>query len=241
MSSLEININQLNCRVECSLFKYWTMLDEINNFSSHFESGKIYALVGKGWNGGWALSYFLTGRSEENERCYDSVYVNGEKANSLLFRKIACYIGEGVSEHPFQSIKRYRNKFTRKLFGIKTVAEQIQQGILFSNNRYSYEDVAAMFELTGVYEHDERNGRIHRPLAYQGNEIWRASMAIGFAYGKKVYAAPLMMPNKDWLNYIIGDYNRRYIELLRSHNSIIIIPVHNDQQVKNWADEIIYL
>ncbi|MGO4501192.1 hypothetical protein AB4114_35740 [Paenibacillus sp. 2RAB27] len=239
-SLLQIKIENLTCQVSCSLFNYWRMLDSISSLSATFEGGKIYGIVGNLGAGGWGLSYILAGKELVEDAYQNSIQVNGHKASADLLRSISCYIGEGVSEYPYKPRRSYPNKLTRKVLGIKTVAEQLEQGIAQSKNDYSLLEIAKMFELSGIYENNEKQGRIHRPLEFQSGEVWRASMAIGFAYGKRLFTVPWMQ-TKHWSEYIIGEYNKKYIEILRNHNAIVIVPVSNESNLGNLADEIIFL
>jgi hypothetical protein len=68
----------------------------------------------------------------------------------------------------------------------------------------------------------------------------RASMAIGFAYGKKLFCCPWMQ-GAPYSNYIIGEYNRKYIQILKEHNVVVIIPVMKKEELINIADDFIYL
>ncbi|MBP1997019.1 hypothetical protein [Paenibacillus eucommiae] len=239
-SLLQIKIENLTCEVSCSLFNYWRIVDSISNLSVTFEGGKIYGVVGNLGAGGWGLSYILAGKELMDDANQNSIQVNGYKASADMLHSISCYIGEGVSEHPHKPMRSYPNKLTRKVLGIKTVAEQIEEGIAKSKNDYSLLEIAKMFELSGMYENNEKQGRIHRPLEFQSGEVWRASMAIGFAYGKRLFTVPWMQ-TKDWTEYIIGEYNKKYIEILRNHNAIVILPVLNESNLGNIADEIILL
>lgn len=239
-SLLQINIEKFSCRVACSLFNYWRMVDSISNLSASFVSGKIYGVVGNLGAGGWALSYILAGKEFMGDSYQNSIRVNGQKVSADFLRSISCYVGEGVLEHPYKPRQSYPNKLTRKVLGIKTVGEQIKLGIKQSKNDYSFNEIAKMFELSGIDQNNERHGRIHRPLEFQSGEVWRASMAIGFAYGKRLFTVPWMQ-TKEWSNYIIGENNKKYLELLKLHNAIVIVPVSNECDLGNLADEIIHL
>lgn len=222
--SIIVDIDIKGCSMECILFNRWRMVDNITNLKATLTSGMIYVIVGDFGNGGWALSYLLAGKGLLLELNNDLFKINGVIATQKSLQNIACYIGEGVAEAPFKTRKAYPNKIIRKFLGIKTVAQRIEEGINQSGSKYKLNEIANLFDLTGIAENDERNGRIHRPLEYQSNEVWRASMAIGFAFGKKLFCCPWMQGGL-YSNYIIGEYNRKYIQILKEHNAIVLIPV----------------
>jgi hypothetical protein len=239
---LTININIKECSVNCSLFDRWRLMDTIMNVDVVLKSRTIYGIIGDLGDGGWALSCLLSGRATNaiDESKLTSIKINGESVTHQKFKNIACYIGEGVAEAPYIPRTTYPNKLMREFLGIKTVAQRIQEGINLSESKYSLYEIADMFELTGIDENNEKRGRIHRPLEFQSNEVWRASMAIGFAYGKKLYCCPWMHSDQ-MSEYIIGEYNRKYIEILKEHNAIVLIPGIQKEKLIKIADEIIYL
>ena len=64
-----------------------------------------------------------------------------------------------------------------------------------------------MFELTGIHDYDERKGRLNRPLEFQSGEVWRASMAIGVAFQKKLFCFPWLEP--EFLVSDLGYFNNK--------------------------------
>jgi ABC-type glutathione transport system ATPase component len=235
-NNLEIQIHSLSWKSTPTLFNYFRKTDKISSFNMTIEAGKIYGIVGPLGSGGWLLSSLLCGRDKHFFSIdQDKITVNGYPATIQLLENISCYIGEGVAEFPYRTFKTYPGYIRRRIQGIKTVYESIQTAINSSNNRYNLTEIAKMFELTGLDE----PGRIHRPFEFLSGERWRASLAIGFAFNKQLYCAPWLEP--DWVNYILSDYNIKYIKLLKEYGASIVIPVSREDHLKGCADQVIYL
>jgi ABC-type glutathione transport system ATPase component len=215
------------------------MIDSIKDFNLTIESGKIYGLVGSLGTGGWLLSHLLSGRDPQffnNLELVDShITIDGLPANNKLLKSISCYIGEGVAEIPYKKYNSYPSKLTLKLRKIKTVAEQILEGITRSTNMLSLQEIANLFELTDINE----SGRIYRPLEFNSGERWRASLAIGFAFQKKLFCAPWIEPHG--IDYILSEQNIKYLKILQEAGAAIILPVSSERYVAGIADEIVHL
>lgn len=76
-------------------------------------------------------------------------------------------------------------------------------------------------------------------MEFQSGEVWRASMAIGIPYGKKLYCCPWMQ--KPWLEYIVGAHSKSMFNCSRKHGAIILIPAAKKEQLLNVPDEYIFL
>ncbi len=234
----QLQIKNLTLKRQVSLFHYWRIIDELEEFSATIEEGTINGIIGELGYGGWLLSSILSGRI--NDDCIsNSVVLDGVSASIEGLKTISCYVGEGVAEAPYRKLRQYPGLIKRKLFGIKTVMEHIKDGLIKSNNKMRLTEIAEMFELTGIYENNERNGRINRPLEFQSGEVWRASMAIGLAYQKKLFCFPWLEP--EFSKFIFSTENQKYIEKLRNKGATLIIPVSNEAYFMNKADQIIYL
>ncbi|MDF2524167.1 MAG: hypothetical protein K0R31_1808 [Clostridiales bacterium] len=233
-----ITIHKLTYINQVSLFDYWRIIDSIENFSASFEQGTINGIIGELGYGGWLLSSLLGGKIQD-ECISRSISLNHVPASLEKLQKISCYVGEGVAEAPFRRLKSYPRKIKRKLLGIQTVKEHIQNGLVGSNSKETLSEIAEMFDLTGIYNNTESNGRINRPLEFQSGEVWRASMAIGMAYGKELFCFPWLEPQ--FINYVLSKENRKYIELIKRRGGTVIIPVSNEKHLQGVADQITYL
>jgi ABC-type glutathione transport system ATPase component len=238
----ELRITNLSLTTTVTLFHRWSIVDSIEDFTGVFEAGKIYGIVGELGFGGWLLSYLLSGKSlnlELEQLTKPNIFLDGKevKINKEL-QNISCYVGEGVAEIPYNRLETYPNYISRKLFNIKTVAEHIEQGIRSSCNQMSLEEITELFELSGLGEKKESRGRINRPLEFQSGEVWRASMAIGTAYKKKLFCIPWTEPL--YVKYFITDYNSKFIKIIKELGATVIIPISYEGYLKNIPVDCFY-
>lgn len=212
----KIIIHNLDSLCYCSLFNYGKIKDYCNKFSCEFEKGKVYGIIGEFGNGGWALSYTLAGRHTDftGTICIDEKPVNAE-----VLKKVSCYVGEGDS--------------TRSAMGFRklTVAEQINRGIKDGKcPNKSIEEVVRIFNLSPE--------RIERRIEHVGNERWKASIAIGYSMGKKIFCFP-------WLNTgeitFLMEHIKPCIDILKETDSIVIIPTCREDSIKDITSETIYI
>lgn len=162
-----------------------------------FSHGNIYGLVSDFGCGSWALSTSLGGRCEEVLQ--GSVCVNGHKSSCDELKNYSCFIGEG------------------NIWGINTendsvtVKECIQRALEISGLPFTAAQIKSLFGLS-----DER---YNRSLEYVSGEIYKISIAVGFALDKKVFCYPWMNTH-DVSRYIdISD-----IMLLKKYDKIVLIP-----------------
>ncbi|TCM96369.1 hypothetical protein EV294_105236 [Paenibacillus sp. BK033] len=240
---MKIQIRNLNSTSTPTLFHQYSMIDSIRDFNLTIEPGKIYGLVGSMGSGGWLLSYFLAGKEELLSECLDMshsiVTLDDDPVNNEVLKRISCYVGEGVAEFPYRSFKTYPGPLTWKLKKVRSVADQIAEGIKRSGNPLTLGQIAGMFELTGLDKPKRYQGKIHRPLAFNSGERWRASLAIGYAFQKQLYCVPWIEPHG--LFYILGQLGRKLLGILRDSGASVIIPVSDEKYIAGLADEIVYL
>lgn len=234
----KITINNLTHRSQVSLFEYWRIIDSIEEFSASFEEGSINGIIGELGHGGWLLSAILCGKIID-ETLVNTITISGMPSDIESLRRISCYVGEGVAEAPYRKLQNYPGKIMRKIIGVKTVMEHIREGVIKSKSKLSAYEIAEMFELTGISDNDEKNGRINRPLEFQSGEVWRATMAIGVAYKKKLFCFPWLEP--EFIAYVLSNHNQKYIERIRDIGGTIIIPVSNIGYFNNKIDQTIFL
>jgi ABC-type multidrug transport system ATPase subunit len=224
--NVRLDINSLQIVCDPKLYNYGGLRDYLNDFTYSFHSGRIYGVAGDFGLGGWALSYILAGRVKLGKD--DNIMVDGVKANQKVLQKLTCYCGDkNIDEPSFQG-----PTFTSEIFyGKWTIREQIRKGLRESHSPYSFDAIVKMFELS--------EGRLDRPMEYISNERWRATLAIGFAGGKRIFCCPLLSPI--YLEYIMMKPMRDLWQFLKNQGAIIIIPVTNSKYLEKFADEIIHL
>lgn len=176
-----------------------------------FKSGEIYGLVGAVNSFGTAISYLMTGWSNlyNNKIMIDKKVISQKELQFL-----SCY----VQRSPYHTIP-----------GLLSVREEINKGIKKIGK--SAEEIIRKFSLT--------ENRLDRKLVYTGNESWRASLAIGYAYDKKIFCFP-------YVDKICDEELQRinltyFIEMLKKDNCIIIIPTYDNSKILDIADKKIEL
>ena len=211
----DLEVFNLEALCDCTLFNYGVMRDLCNKFTYNFKSGKVYGIIGEFGTGGWALSYSLAGKQKD----YNGVIkVNGNVVDYKILKGISCYVGEGIE--------------SKKLFGKKnTIIEQLDAGLKSKkNNSNNIEYIIQLFELS-----KERTNRI---IEHISNERWKASIAIGYAYGKQIYCFP-------WLNsgeiMFLKEHIKLCIGILRKNGAIVIIPTCKEKSIMDIVDETIYI
>ncbi|WP_336773367.1 hypothetical protein [Paenibacillus sp. MMO-58] len=182
---MKIQIRNLNSSSTPTIFHQHSMIDSIRDFNLTIEPGKIYGLVGSLGSGGWLLSYFLAGREELLSECLDMshsiITLDDNPVNNDILKQISCYVGEGVAEFPYRKYNTYPGPLTWQIRRVRSVADQINEGIKRSGNPLNLEQIAGLFELSGLDKPKRYQGKIYRPLEFNSSERWRASMAIGYA------------------------------------------------------------
>lgn len=117
-----------------------------------------------------------------------------------------------------------------KRFGVfnQSVQAQIQHGL----NTYptlSHQDIIERFYLTP--------DRYRRKLSQLSNEAWRASCAIGFTNGRRIFCFPSVE------NSFLKEYGQLWLErllaFLKSIGALILIPTQTATGITNLCDEIV--
>ncbi len=179
-----------------------------------FSTSKIYVLVG---GGSAELSYLLTGWGKSS---HAEIEVDGTAVSDKKLRTLSCYIGREHYSDAFPINKRLN------------VRRAIEKGLKKTRSALSYEDIRDKFNLTCERE--------NRRLKYLGNENWRASLAIGFAYGKELYCANFI-DSADWEKNHFPIILAPWLRLLKDEGRIIILPTNDEAKFFYIADEIIRL
>lgn len=168
----------------------------------------INILVGSIESGNVGISYVLSGGCKLSG-C--TVTLDGKKLSAGEISAVGCFVG-----HP------------PRFAGNTCIKRLIERGIRKSRNVLSFDDIAAKFLLTPE--------RVQRRFAYQGNERYRASIAIGYAAGKRIYCTEYIS-SEMWLKY----YHivlKPYLEILRDEGMTVIVPAESADDLGGFADNI---
>lgn len=195
---------------------YMNSIDLLYNGEFSFRQSKVYGIVSNYGEGGWGLSYLLAGKisiEDENVIVGNHIYCKNDYVEE------GWYVGEGLKKKGF---------FSREM----TVKNQIAKALKNSNNNLSSKDIISKFDLS--------QDRVNYKLTQLSWESWRASIAIGYAHGKKIFCFP-------WLDtaylkdLILNTGFIFYINILRKNGAVIIIPSSDELLLKYISDEIVVL
>lgn len=209
----QIRIENVSGGFDCKLDNYGCMRDTLGHFNYRFTSG-IYLIEGECATGGWALTTILSGRDTMYE---GKIFLNDEEVTYEELKKSSCYVGidAGLKKH----------------FGLKpmTVKEQIEYGI---KKGLSFSaDIDDIRKKFGISEE-----RFVRDINHVSGERWRASIAIGYALGKKVYCFPWV--NSHFLNSHADNFKLCF-QSLKTVNAIVILPTTYADAIKEISSEYV--
>lgn len=188
-------------------------MDLLYDTQFEFESGKTYGLIGEYGSGGWALSRILSGQEPiQNEK----IFLDDVQMPNDMFNKLGWYVGKPI----------YSAKFIRKEKTVKQCLIESKRGI------ENIVDIMKDFHLS--------EDRLDYGITNLGYEGWRASLAIGFVKGKKIFAFPYMDTSMLYDIMTIGGIYM-CLDKLKENGSIIILPTSREENVHLIADEIVKL
>ncbi len=176
-----------------------------------FESGKIYGIISEYGEGCMYLSYLLGGRVDFGDL---QIYFNEKKVTRKdLFRM-------GWNLEPIR--EKYKNKAIKK-----SIEEMIQKG----KCEDSFEKISEKFILT--------EERWNRKLFQLSGERWRASAALGYAAGKKIFYAPYN--SSEFYNSLSRGVLIKALRTLTESGALVLLPAGSDIFLKHIVDECVYL
>lgn len=214
----QLNVSNLDVVCDPNLYNYGQMRDYCNNFSCKFVGGGVYGVIGDCGDGGWTLSYVLVGLNKFHK---GSIEINGELADQEKLQQFGCYVGQGIH------VKG--NWGFRKNEGVaKLLSQGIDSGKCPLGSVY---EIVEMFSLS--------KERLSKSIQQYSGERWRASIAIGFAHGKRIYGFPWL--NARWLEKYIVSMNGfdEILRILRKNGSIVLIPTSKPEILKGVADKLV--
>lgn len=176
-----------------------------------FESGRIYALVGEYKQGNVYLSYLLGG--------------NVELGNLKLFCN-----GNEISKEDLSSVS-WNLEPSREPYKNNIVRESIEKAIENNGMKESFQDIVERFLLT--------EPRYDRKLHALSGERWRASAALGYAEGKRIFYAPYM--TSSFYYQMCHSGLLKVLRELTDSGALVVLPVGSDEFIKHIADECVYI
>ena len=210
---MRIKIDSSKCigTIAGSAFLDKTIFDIWYYKDIELQSGKIYGLVSEYGQGCMYLSYLLGGnvKLEDLQISIDDKNVLQEELKR-------------ISWNLEPSKEKYRNNI---------VKNSIEKAIKMYDCKESFEEIAKEFILT--------EPRYDRKLCQLSGERWRASAALGFASGKRIFFAPYECSDFYYQMSHCGLFE--VLRKLADEGAVIVLPVGSDRFIKNFVDECIYL
>lgn len=200
----------------CDLFHHGVTQDCLHNYSFEFQVGNLYGVVGEFGNGGAALSCGLTGNTDFYE---GRIYIDDKEETISNIIKNSWYVGYDLygSHNPFRR---------------KTIKEQIEAGVRATHCELSAKTIQDIF-----YVSEERVGRNIKKIS---GERWKASIAIGYAYGKKIFCYPWM--NSRDVEHL-KEQMAKNIKILIDNKCVVVLPTTKEENVMKTSTRynIMYL
>ena len=192
---ISVKLNNLMCGANCQS-QIYSSKESFLPMTYQFFGANIYGLISDFGCGSWAMATCLGGRCDPIE---GDIFLNDKKISDNELLKYSCFVGENT----FDEINSKDDLLSAKAC--------IEKALEISKLPYSVQEIKNLFGLS-----DER---FERDLNYVSGEIWRISIAVGFALNREIFCYP-------WLNtHDVSAYlDISNIEELRKHNKIIIIP-----------------
>ena len=196
---------------ECNLFHHGTVWDYLRRNNFEFYQGNLYGIIGEFGYGGAALSCGMTGNTDY----YDGkVYIDDQESTLDHIIENSWYVGMGLKD-------------TGRLFKKrKTIRQQIEYGVHNIKQEFDAKEIQRMFKVS--------EARIDRNIEFVGIERWKASAAIGYANGKKIFCFPWMNSEdielwKEHLLNVVGH--------LLDSDCIVIMPTTKEENIKKICSE----
>ena len=215
---IRIQLSDFQDSVVCQS-SFFTSRKSFSQISHCFTGGKVYGIVSDFGCGSWGLVTCLGGRCE----CPDGeVFLDGERIECSELTKYSCFVSESL----YDGVNSTQDYMTPR--------RCIERALSISGLLYSVGEIKEMFALSGDgIDSPVDIGRFNRDLRYVSGEIWRISVAVGFAMGKEVFCFP-------WLNEReVARVQEPYVKTLREKGKIVLIPSGHRRQLKKVCDEVI--
>lgn len=187
--------------------------DYISKGTYTFDEGKIYGIVSEHGGGGEGISRLLSG---ESSLVNETIFVNGEQV--LCLDDIGWYIGKQMYS---------KGIIKREL----SVRESLTLAIKKYNRFNNIGEIIKLFHLSD----DKLDYKFSNNTLW---EMWRFSLALGYACEKKIFCFPWM----NSLTFYDCMYNSgvfRFFKMFKENGFIIILPTSRKENLKKLADKAI--
>ncbi len=176
-----------------------------------FESGKSYGIISEYGQGCELLSYLLGGALSEKSYAEQNILLNGKAITAAELSYLAWEIEPHKTQYEKWAVKKSIDKALKNEF----VADD-------------FDTIAKHFGLT--------EARYDRKLRQLSGERWFASMAIGYALGKRIFFAPYQ--TSSFYKQCSVRF-RSAVAKLKAENCIVLLPCGTDRVLSTLVDECI--
>lgn len=177
-----------------------------------FESGNIYCIDCNLSYGGWAISWATTGNIKPEQ---GNIYFDDKEMNQKDLKQFCCSVG----------LTGYEGTFYEK----RTVRKLLTKSIANNPDINSIEELKEPFML--------QEGRFDRGIRCYSNERWRATMAIGYGAGKRVFGFPWLWP--EYVNNYKDAWMKKVFSFIKSQGGIIILPTIYSGELSDLFDKVV--
>lgn len=152
------------------------------------------------------------------------IYIDDKKETISSIVENSWYVGHDIygSHKPLFDIYGTRNPLLRR----KSIREQIIAGVKANHCDLNADIIQNMFELS--------EPRVGRSIKYMSGVRWKASIAIGYAYGKKIFCYP-------WMNSydvkLFGEQITKSIKVLTDNNCTVIFPTTKEENILKLSEK----
>jgi ABC-type multidrug transport system ATPase subunit len=209
-----------NLEFQGSMYPRWLTFEYLKPFSYDFTFGRSYLLASSPGTGAEALSFLVGGRLQPHS---GTIKRNGVEYTQADRKRDAWIIW-------LDQINRFG------VWNNQTVGWQIRHGLRTFNNGvfHTEAEVIERFLLT-----EERYNRSLRQLSH---ERWRASCAIGFVHGKRIFCFPhINQYEHQFIEHYFDAYLKGMIDLLRDCGALVLIPAILTPLADKLCDEVVLI
>ena len=196
----------------CKLYRFGEYVDSLEPINYSFTTGN-YVVLGDFGDGGWALTYTLSGEPEQEESYREgNIFLDGNDLGVKELQELTCYVG-----HITPDLMNYNNRTLKEILSL-------QVGIV--QKTLSLDEVIDIFELS--------DRRLNSPLNLLSNEIWNATAAIGYCQNKIIYCFPWLNPHyiKTYLKQRLSTISK----CVKKANGILILPTSSAHGLSKIID-----
>lgn len=219
MAILEkVEFKNLSVGGECNLFHHGSVLDYLEKKCFELYQGKLYGIIGEFGDGGAALSCGITGNTNYYE---GNIYIDNKECSIEDIIRNSWYVGNDLYKYKSKGLFHNKPQFNKN-----TIREQIQNGIRCKNHETDFYTIQKMFDIS--------NERVNRNIEFVSGERWKASVAIGYANGKRIFCYP-WMNTKDIER--LKEQLKKTVKCLVDTGCIVIIPTTKDENIRKVYSE----